>query len=179
VSAIWVFLRRLAERWRNARLARAALGKYVIASGSILHIGWAIFLFISGDAAEATPLRFLVQICGGRYRTAIVLLIVAALALALPFVRHPISNGLAGLLLLPQQVVLLISAESAIRAVVVGHYADGVRRPPMFIAADQFPVVCLTILYVIIVVEVAYGLAHKRREAEIASTPEATRRDGG
>jgi hypothetical protein len=150
--------------WQGARL-NTFLGKYVILTASLLHIGWAVLLLVDEQAGGSTPLHILLGICGGRYRTAFVLALVAVAAMAFPFVQTPISNVSVVLMLMPQQVLLLISSGAGIRAAAYGHYADGVARSGAFILADQMPMVLLSLLYIVMVLQVAAGMAARRREA--------------
>ncbi len=141
--------------WRSARISRAHLGKYIILLASIMHVGWAMLLFMSYDAAAATPIALLVQVFGGRYRTGIVLVIVAVLAVA--FIRLKATNqerdNRLVFMLVPQEFILLLSAIAGVWAVCQGHYADGVIRAWPFILADQLPVILIALLYTAATVE--------------------------
>jgi hypothetical protein len=140
-------------RWRDARIAKVALGKYIILFACLLHLGWAIMLCISPSAAGSTPVHILSQVFGGPYRTAAVLLLVTAPALVFPFIRQRVSNQAMGLMLIPQQATLVMSAGAGAYAAMVGHYADGVLRPWPFILSDQLPVILTAVLYTVAVIE--------------------------
>lgn len=156
-------VRELGGRWRTARVSRVGLGKYVILMACLLHVAWAILLRFPG-AEFATPVAMVVQICGGPGRAAIVLVAVAVAAVVFPFRRYGMSPIQMSLHLIPQQVVLLFSAGAGVRAIALGHYADGVHRPWAFIAVDQMAIILLALLYTAVVFEAARGLAARRRE---------------
>jgi hypothetical protein len=155
--------RKVTQRWRSAALT-TFLGKWVILAASLLHIAWAVLLLVDERAGASTPLHIVVVICGGRYRAAVVLCLVAVAALAFPFIQIPVSNLAVTLMLLPQQIVLLMSAGAGVRAALYSHYADGVIRPQAFILSDQMAMLALALLYVVTVLQVASGMT-KRREA--------------
>ena len=50
-------------------------------------------------------------------------------------------------LLIPQQILLLITAFGSVEAILAGSYADGILRSPLFIACDQLPRISLAGLY--------------------------------
>lgn len=105
-----------------------------------LHTVWACLLFVNGDARHATALYSLARLWPARIGLALVLLAVAACATyALLRVRAVALSRI--LLLIPQQLVLGVSAAGAVRAMVLGHFADGIARPTAFIVADQLPAV--------------------------------------
>lgn len=151
------FLREAGRRWRDSRIARANLGKYIILFASSIHIGWALLLWATPAAEGATPVHILSVVFGGPVRTAVVLLIVASAALAFPFIRYTVSRPTLALMLIPQQAVLIMSALAGARAAWIGHYSDGVPRPWAFILADQLPVILAAVLYTTAVLEAAFA----------------------
>lgn len=66
------------------------------------------------------------------------------------FKNHPTMRIFA---LLPQYVFLILTALSAIDYVFLGHYADGVIRPRVFIFLDQLPAIVAATLYSIAVLQ--------------------------
>ena len=112
-------------------------------------------LRLTGDAVRDTDPHPLV-VAGGRYRAAVWLIIVAIPAFAYPLVREFGRYGLP-LMLIPQQVLLLMSAFAGIHAAVQQHYADGVLRGWAFILGDQMAMIALAVLYTIAIVEAAWA----------------------
>ena len=51
------------------------------------------------------------------------------------------------LLLIPQQILFMITAGGAIERVILHAYADGVPRPWQFILADQFPAILTAVIH--------------------------------
>lgn len=100
----------------------------------LLHGIWALMLLFSDKPFGSTPLHTLRF--GHRFGTAAILFGTSAMA-----VRGVRLRGTrpGWLLLLPQQILLMVSAIGGIVAAFLGHYADGVMRPGLFIAADQLP----------------------------------------
>ena len=127
----------------------------------LLHGIWAIMLLFSDEPFGSTPvhtLRF-----GHRFVTAAVLL--AASAVAVRGVR--LRGTRAGwLLLLPQQILLMVSAIGGIVAAFLGHYADGVTRPGLFIAADQLPGVVAALCHTFAIVDL-----HRRHRIRRMRSP--------
>lgn len=66
--------------------------------------------------------------------------------------RQPSLRSLSALL--PQQVLLTLSAYAATAAVIAGHYGDGLPRPRLFILADQAPAILALILHTAAVIEI-------------------------
>lgn len=127
----------------------------------LLHGIWALMLLLSDEPFGATPVHGLRL--GHRFVTAAVLLAASAMA-----VRGVGKRGtrLGWFLLLPQQLLLMVTALTAFVAVAVGHYADGVVRPRLFIAADQLPAVIAALCHTFAVVDV-----HRRQRIRRMRTP--------
>lgn len=116
-------------------------GYLAVWAAILLHVVWVGLLLVPGTKAyNATPVHEVYSVTGySVWRTAAMFALVAAAALA----------GLAGastagekvFYLLPQQLVLGISAAGSTVAVWRSHYADGVPRPATFIAGDQLAVI--------------------------------------
>jgi hypothetical protein len=141
------------ERWHELRVARVALGKYIVLFASLLHLVWAGLLFTSVSAGESTPVHVLLVVFGGRWRTGIVLVAVAGAAMGFLFVKGRVGGAVMGLMLVPQLFALLLSAQAGVWATLQHHYADGVVRAWPFILSDQSPIIILALLYGIAVLE--------------------------
>jgi hypothetical protein len=112
---------------------------------AIMHILWACLLIFHGGpiATTATSLfRCLVP----SYEVRALVYLVSGL---LPVVLIWRPGSVLGLIsVLPQQILLLLSGISAVVAISSGHFADGVVRPHIFIAADQGIFIVLAVLHV-------------------------------
>ena len=98
-----------------------------------LHFAWALILFIDDSALGATAIHALYRWIPMPW---LMLVIVGAAMLALiSIVSKP---PWFVILLLPQQVLLVMSAAGAVEAIWLAQFADGVVRPRAFLAADQF-----------------------------------------
>lgn len=98
-----------------------------------LHWTWAAILLFDSDATHATALNAVFRYIYPEALLITVLSTAASAALCGLILRSPWSL----LLLLPQQVILMMSAAGAIEAMWNMQFADGVIRPMAFIAADQ------------------------------------------
>lgn len=118
-----------------------------------LHLSWAIILLIDGSATNATAVHAL-----HRY-IALPLLPPVIAGAALFAVWGMISNSPWTLvLLLPQQILLMMSAAGAVEAIWLSQFADGVIRARAFIAADQLYSVLAAIGHTLAII------AHARRK---------------
>lgn len=124
---------------------------YIIMATSCLHLAWTGLLVWSAAAAFSTPVSGVISVLGSRYVAAFALAASAALAMVVAWLyrssRHSPATRTMTLGLVPQQFLLLLSALSGIRAIIAGHYADGVIRAWQFIAGDQLPVIVVALLY--------------------------------
>jgi hypothetical protein len=138
------------------KIAKHALGKYIILFATLLHLFWAVLVAIDIHAGNATSLSILFALCDNSRAAVIALLFSVALA-ALLFldrrVRVKVGNPWMTLLLLPQQLILWLSAGAGIYAVSIQRYADGIVRSWAHISADQVPMVLTALLYTVAVLE--------------------------
>lgn len=115
-------------RYHNIHLSIMVL--YAVA----LHMVWAVILVNDASATNATAVHAVSRFIKDPETLAAVIFSAAAFALIGLFsYRVPLFV----MLLLPQQVLLVISAAGAIEAMWLSQFADGVVRPRGFIAADQ------------------------------------------
>jgi hypothetical protein len=127
---------------------------WMVYYGVLLHGFWAIMVLFSDDPFGSTPLHAL--LLGHRLVTAAVL--IAASGMAVKGVQQ--KGTMSGvLLLLPQQLLLVVSAIAGIVAAILGHYADLEPRPHLFIAADQLPSVVAAICHSFAI----FDLHHRHR----------------
>jgi hypothetical protein len=142
--------------WRTSRISEVAIGRYVILLASLLHVGWAVLLVINAAAGHSTPVSILTRVFGGAYRASVVLVICAVMAMVFPFKQHRMSNLAMAGLLIPQQVLLFMSAGAGLYAAATQRYADGIVRGHEFILADQLPIIILALLYSVVILEAAF-----------------------
>lgn len=143
---------------RGLYIARTPLGKYIILGASILHYYWAVLLLISPQAGKATPVAILVYTCGGSIAITIgILIAVATLAMLFLFVRGTkyVSTSMFAALLLPQLVLLFLSAERGVVAAWQQHYADGTHMIWSHILVDQSAILVIALVYLTAIIEVS------------------------
>ena len=134
--------------------------KWIVWYAILLHFVWMALIAGSSSALFVTATDSLRQQCGGRWQTAAALGIVASLALFSIWRNRADIWGL--LTIVPQQLVMLLSAGSAIHAMWVSQFADGVVRPRAFIMTDQMPAVLAAAMHTMAIVE-SYGEAQWKR----------------
>jgi len=114
---------------------------------TVLHATWGILVLFSPDALGATPVALLdLLVPGDRIALGVMFLLVAAIALVGLWSK---PGKVRQLMFLPQQVFLLTAAIGCASAIARGQYLDGTPRPPLFILADQLPIILLAIAYVV------------------------------
>lgn len=98
-----------------------------------LHLAWAVAIFCDDAALGATGINALHRYVMSPNLLAGMIVACAMLAFLAVLTQRPWIV----LLLLPQQVLLMISALGAIDAIWLAQFADGVFRPRAFIFVDQ------------------------------------------
>jgi hypothetical protein len=139
----------------GAQLSKVALGKYIILLASVLHLVWAGLLVFAQGAGNSTPVAIITKLSGGRERAAVILVGVSVAALTFLYTKRTKSNATVSALLVPQQLLLFLSAGAGLWATIRESYADGVIRDWAFILTDQLPVILLAVLYTVVVLEAA------------------------
>lgn len=124
----------------------------------LLHAAWAILILMDSSAMNATAVHAIAAVFVYPTLTALVIGGASLLACVGLWTRRPSVM----LLLLPQQVVLMMSAAGAIEAMWLSQFADGVLRPWQFIAADQLYSVVAAIGHTIAII--AHAMDRKRGE---------------
>lgn len=121
----------------------------------VLHYVWAAALLVDPRAGDATSLAGLYRLVGPELLPYL-LFVVATLALAYAFLFSKRRLWVV-VLALPQQGVMVVSAATAIEAMLAGSFADGIRRPPAFIVADQAPAVIAALLHTVALIAGFWG----------------------
>ncbi len=113
-----------------------------------VHLVWGLGLLLSDKVAKITAIAALSY---GQYTVAL-LMIGAALTASLSMTKY--DNTRVGLtLLLPQQILLMISAGGAIVASIHGVYPDGYVSTSLFITTDQSPVVLTAVFHTLAILD--------------------------
>jgi len=112
----------------------------MVAYAVALHYLWAACVVVDRTALYATALHVFYAVMGWpHWIMPAVFAAVATMAMMALFL--PDVGKVAIALMLPQQVMLMISAYGAIQATVAGHFGDGIERSHTFILADQAPAI--------------------------------------
>lgn len=115
-------------------------GFLAIWAAILLHATWVVLLLIPGNhAAASTPVHEVVRLLGEPWRASAVLAAVAGAAVYGTARSMQARDKI--LFVLPQQLLLGVSAAGALLAMWRSMYADGVPRPATFIVADQLAIV--------------------------------------
>lgn len=106
-----------------------------------LHLTWIGALTVPGNKAfYATPVHTVWGACGQSSLYTLLLISTVVIIAAIGTFRN-VTAGQKIVYLMPQQLLLGISAAGAMLAMYHGHFADGVARDNTFIIADQMAVV--------------------------------------
>ena len=125
---------------------------FVVWYAIILHWLWGCMLLASNDPLAITAINAVSRF-GLVYPSSASILYFFVSSLAIIGIMAPRPVGL--IFLIPQQIVLYVSAYGAILAMSTGRFADGVQRTPAFLIADQAPAVIIAFLYTFVVIELA------------------------
>lgn len=123
----------------------------IILYAIVLHLTWAVLLLIDADTGFATAVHTLEFFVVPARATDMYLSVAVFALVGLIYPKGIFSS----LCLLPQQLVMMISAGGAAWAMWLGQFADGVQRSHSFIIADQAPAVIAAILHTYAVVMIA------------------------
>jgi len=134
-----------------------------------MHILWGVLLCLDQKTGNATPIAILFVLLGQSKILVIGLLWLVAF-LAGGFVNFRIRKAtnikILSFLLIPQQLVLWLSAGAGLYASYLKHYADGTPCDWGHILADQLPISLLAMLYTVTLIHTRtipfYLSAHKK-----------------
>lgn len=113
-----------------------------------VHLVWATILLLDESAVNATAVNALYRYIAPPALLALAIAAAALFALTAMLARSQWTL----LLLLPQQVLLMMSAAGAIEATWAAQFADGVIRSRAFIAADQLYSVLAAVWHTVAIV---------------------------
>jgi len=117
--------------------------QWVIYYACVIHIIWGILLLIDSTPFYTNPIGFF-DLFLNQTQTAVIFLMSAIVALVSPKIKHILYRFIC---LLPQQILLLLTAFSGIVSSLTGQYIDGTVRSGLFIFADQLPIMLLGLFY--------------------------------
>ena len=123
----------------------------------VLHFIWAGLVLVTNNAPKhATAVSSVAELFPAKAGLAIVFATVAGCALLSIYQKRITMLKIA--LLIPQQLILGVSAAGALRAMYLSHYADGVIRQRGFIIADQLPAVLALVVHSATIIYLAYTM---------------------
>jgi hypothetical protein len=112
-----------------------------------LHVFEAVVFLTTSAADGSIGMAALLAVFRGHFTAAEAMLFACATAAFGQWFRSSIAPFARLCLLIPQQILLLITAIGSVEAILAGSYADGILRSPLFIACDQLPRISLAGLY--------------------------------
>lgn len=129
--------------------------RLIISYAITLHLIWAGLVLGWPDQIQATPLNFLLFYIRWPVLTFFLIGVAGWAAYGSVYGAEYQKPWRRILHLIPQQVVLIVSAYAALWAVFSGHYADGTIRHWAFILADQVPQILVAIFHTAAIVGIA------------------------
>ncbi len=123
------------------------LTRWIIWYGVIIQFIWGSLITLSPDPLKITALGTLYRFVPEGLNYLLVISGILALWSLLS------KNKYAFFALIPQQILLLMAAGSALNSILLSSYADGVLHPRLFIAADQSPAILIAILHIFAILE--------------------------
>ena len=126
--------------------------KWIIWWAVIVHFVWGILLLVDVSPLGITAIHEFALLGLPRYVISALFIVAAAMS-TWGLVHKPKSDIIRILYLLPQQMLLVISAVGAAKAMWLSQFADGVIRPREFLIADQMPVILTAIFHTLAILE--------------------------
>ncbi len=127
---------------------------WIIWLAMVLHLIQGFLLLLDKTAGNTTSAHLLLKYVPYAPLAGLIMVAAALLAMVELVYFHYIPNTGSVILLLPQQIILIMAAGSAIQAIFLSHFADGVIRSRAFIIADQSVFILLAIFYTVAIIEV-------------------------
>lgn len=111
---------------------------WIVMAAIIVHSSWATILLFGDAPLNTTPMGELKQWINGNRWIAAFIYGLASLIAAIPIFNRKLDTKLIGVICcVPQQILMMLSAFTALYCVMRGSYFDGVPRDWTFILADQ------------------------------------------
>ena len=117
----------------------------------LTHLVWGVALVADERAGWATATSVLHGMVGHHVVEGLLVFLVGVLALVSEARKR--RDVRSFVLLIPQQLLLFISAYGSFLAVTKSQYGDGVPRPFLFILVDQFAWILVAIFHAVVVAE--------------------------
>jgi hypothetical protein len=130
-------------------LFTTSIDKSILVYAVLLHFLWGILLILGNDSIlNITAIHSIIKyipIHNPLFHGLLFFIVGGCAGIGL--LRKKLNPITALCLIIPQQILLIISAEGAIVAMIQSAFADGVIRPRAFLIADQCPVIIATLLH--------------------------------
>jgi hypothetical protein len=120
---------------------------------SLVHLFQGVALLFYPEAGNATPTKILVDTFGHHVIAGIGLIIVSSFAVY-SLLRHRGDKKGTILYLIPQQIIMMLSAYESSQAIILSQYADGVIRSRAFIFADQMATIMAAIVHTVAIIDI-------------------------
>ena len=119
---------------------------WVVYLAVIIHLAWGISLLIDPAPRMVTSIAFTSDFFSNRIIEGLVFIVVSLMAGA--DIIFSVKKSILGILMLiPQQIILILSATGAVTAMIFHQFPDGIERPFLFIFSDQLPAVLLAVFH--------------------------------
>ena len=127
--------------------------KLIIFYATALQFIWGVILLFASTPPLIVAFDSILNFVGNSHLLGLIFIVTALLSL-----WGSKGDDLKSLLkLIPQQFIMFLAAGSAIKAIMLSSYADGVIRPRVFIATDQISVILIALFYLMAVIQVYSG----------------------
>lgn len=147
-----------------------SIARWFFIAPVVVHLFWAFALILVGPLMVTPKAALLIMFLGNE--TWLLTTLITSSVAAIGGLSLLSSNGFYGtLFMLPQQILLLVSAGGCLIAICTGVYADGEVRNQWFIAADQLFYMIFAVAHSIALLE---GLRQERVDGRNHSAASAS-----
>lgn len=135
--------------------------KWIIWSVVFLHFTYGLSLILSNTPLDTSTLHWMIYSFGS-FQSGIIFIFSSMLMCFSVILKSVVlknkKTGFFGIICaVPQQLLLLESANRAILCIYAGSFADGVIRPRMFIFVDQLPAMLLAFFHTVALIDWSTG----------------------